>query len=156
MDKISERDLGLNKLVICIFIYFACTGHANAQGSQGIMSVGLAFSGPVFGVSLRTKLSDKYSARLIYFDNKWNQIQIQVRPDSIVSGHALLGIGRIAGEGYVIRGAIGKDWYANGPLSLGADVGLNIPILDPGEDDEMLKSAAVAIFFGVGVHYEFR
>jgi len=135
----------VSKGVICIALFIGLVTSANAQESRGKVSVGLAFSGPTFGLSIRTKLTDRFNGRLIFLLDDWYQAQIQFKPDPASNTH--------------YRGAIGKDWFNKGPLSISADAGLNIPIVDDDDDFGLAgisTAFAVIVFAGVGIHYEFR
>jgi len=142
----------LSRIVICAALLTVFVAHANAQESRGKVSVGLAFSGPTYGVSVRTKFTDRFNGRLIYLVDEWFQAQIQFKPNALNNTHYIFGAGRLAGDDYILRGAIGKDWF-------NADLGLNIPIVDSDESSGLADiGAAIAalIVLGIGVHYEFR
>jgi len=106
----------VSKGVICIALFIGLVTSANAQESRGKVSVGLAFSGPTFGLSIRTKLTDRFNGRLIFLLDDWYQAQIQFKPDPASNTHYIFGAGRFAGDDYILRGAIGKDWFNKGPL----------------------------------------
>ena len=149
----------MSRIVICVALLTVFVAHANAQESRGKVSVGLAFSGPTYGVSVRTKFTNRFNGRLIYLVDEWFQAQIQFKPNALNNTHYIFGAGRLAGDDYILRGAIGKDWFNQGPLSITADLGLNIPIVDSDESSGLADiGAAIAalIVLGIGVHYEFR
>ena len=85
----------MSRIVICVALLTVFVAHANAQESRGKVSVGLAFSGPTYGVSVRTKFTDRFNGRLIYLVDEWFQAQIQFKPNALNNTHYIFGAGRL-------------------------------------------------------------
>ena len=138
-------------------LYLLAPVSAVAEDWNSRLMAGIAFSGPVAGLTVTGRLSEEYRARFIFSSREMYSLQVHRFSNPSESKHYIFGAGLLNDTPYV-RGAIGRA-RSSGPWQFSGELGVNLPLKKLETDDEglfgVINGGLYLIFFGAGVHYQF-